>query len=188
MSLSLETDDLVRLVRRVFRPGTGDRGLALLVEGPCMDETEEYRRLTQADLLADLAALGYIPAQAVDWQTLRTEELIAQGLVPAQTLDPLREAPQRGPGPLAQHRLHGDGLVLVVDGRRGAVGVDVVHLVRRDAGVVQRQAPGRSVRPRSGSQRAGRAGVQAGATRLGDGAVDRLAQGRARKAVAIACT
>jgi hypothetical protein len=34
MSLSLETDDLVRLVRRVFRPGAGDRGLALLVDLP----------------------------------------------------------------------------------------------------------------------------------------------------------
>ena len=39
-------------------------------------------------ILADLAALGYIPAQAVDRQTLRTEQLITQGLIPAQTLEP----------------------------------------------------------------------------------------------------
>jgi len=34
MNPTLETDDLVRLVRRVFQPGPGDKGLALLVDLP----------------------------------------------------------------------------------------------------------------------------------------------------------
>jgi hypothetical protein len=52
-------------------------------------------------VLADLAALGYIPAQAVDWQTLRTEQLIAQRLIPAQTLEPAgTPAPVPVPEPL----------------------------------------------------------------------------------------
>jgi hypothetical protein len=36
--------------------------------------------------LADLAGLGYIPSEAVDWQLLRTEELVNRGLIPSLAL------------------------------------------------------------------------------------------------------
>jgi len=39
-------------------------------------------------ILADLANQGYIPAAAVDWRLLKTEQLANQGLIPAQTLQP----------------------------------------------------------------------------------------------------
>lgn len=37
--------------------------------------------------LAELANQGYIPAAAVDWELLRTERLVNQGQIPAQTLE-----------------------------------------------------------------------------------------------------
>ena len=39
-------------------------------------------------ILAELANRGYIPSAAVDWRQLKTEELVNQGLIPAQTLEP----------------------------------------------------------------------------------------------------
>lgn len=39
-------------------------------------------------ILANLANLGHIPAAAVDWTLVRTEQLVNQGLIPAQTLQP----------------------------------------------------------------------------------------------------
>ncbi|NIQ94041.1 MAG: hypothetical protein GWN87_07415, partial [Desulfuromonadales bacterium] len=46
----------------------------------------DYR--SEQQILADLANQGYIPAAAVDWQLLKTERLVNQGQVPAQTLKP----------------------------------------------------------------------------------------------------
>ena len=65
MNPLLETDDLVRLVRRVFQPGAGDRGLALLVDLPDErlpdNEAWKARRLMAADWhrrLADGVGVG----------------------------------------------------------------------------------------------------------------------------------
>jgi len=45
---------------------------------------------SEQQILADLAHRGYIPAEAVDWRLLRTEQLVNQGRIPAQTLEPYR--------------------------------------------------------------------------------------------------
>jgi DNA-binding transcriptional regulator YdaS (Cro superfamily) len=47
---------------------------------------------TDQQKLADLANQGYIPAAAVDWELLRTEQLVNEGLIPAQTLEPRSSA------------------------------------------------------------------------------------------------
>ncbi len=46
----------------------------------------DYR--SEQQILADLANQGYIPAAAVDWQLLKTERLVEQGLVPGEALEP----------------------------------------------------------------------------------------------------
>lgn len=45
---------------------------------------------SEQQILADLANRGYIPAEAADWRLLRTEQLVNQGQIPAQTLEPYR--------------------------------------------------------------------------------------------------
>ncbi len=46
----------------------------------------DYR--SEQQIIADLANQGYLPAAAVDWQLLKTERMVEQGLVPAEALEP----------------------------------------------------------------------------------------------------
>ena len=43
---------------------------------------------TDQQKLADLANQGYIPAAAVDWELLRTERLVNEGMIPGETFEP----------------------------------------------------------------------------------------------------
>ena len=59
---------------------TGD-----LISGRSSELAPDLR--SEQAILADLAAQGYIPSGAVDWRLLKTEELVNQGLIPAETLN-----------------------------------------------------------------------------------------------------
>jgi hypothetical protein len=71
--------------------GGGEETTEAVVAPPAAAATEpatmpEVR--SEQQILADLARRGYIPMAAVDWELLKTEELVNQGLIPAQVLRP----------------------------------------------------------------------------------------------------
>lgn len=43
--------------------------------------------------LVRLANQGYVPNEAIDWETINTKLLVNQGVVPAETLEPYAPAP-----------------------------------------------------------------------------------------------